>query len=73
MPWSLGKREVKYHKGDCPVAEKRCAEDELDMGGSGWYEDCAELMDQYAAAFRKVAENVGALKDKEEQIINNMG
>ena len=73
LPWSLGTREVKYRQGDCPVAEKRCAEQELSMGGSGWYEDCADLMDQYAAAFRKVADNVGVLKEKEEQIISGVG
>ena len=36
--------------------------EEMNLGSSGWYEDCTELMDQIAAAFRKVAGNVEALK-----------
>ena len=62
LPWSLGKREVVYRAGDCPVAEHRCAETEMHMGGMAWYVDCAELMDQYGEAFRKVARNIGELK-----------
>ena len=69
LPWSLGKREVKYQERDCPVAEKRCAEEEMNIGSTGWYEDCTELMDQVGAAFRKLAENVGTLKEKEEELL----
>ena len=63
LPWSLGNREVVYREGDCPVAEDRCARTEMNLGSCGWYEDCTDLMDQYAAAFRKVAENIGELKN----------
>lgn len=68
LPWSLGKREVKYAAGDCPVAERRCAEQEMNLGSTAWYEDCTELMDQIATAFRKVAENVGTLKEREGEL-----
>ena len=69
LPWSLGKREIKYQEGDCPVAEKRCAEEEMNIGSTGWYEDCSELMDQVSTAFRKLAENVGTLKEREEELL----
>lgn len=62
MPWSLADRQISYGTGDCPVTERRCAEEEMNLGSSGWYEDCTELMDQIASAFRKVAGNVEALK-----------
>ena len=68
LPWSLGKREIAYRKGACPVAEDRCPRTEMNMNSSSWYEDCAELMDQYAAAFRKLAENIGELKGAEAKI-----
>jgi len=62
LPWRLGKRDITYKKGDCPVAEARCAEEEMHIGSVGWYLDCTVLVDQYASAFRKLAENVGELK-----------
>jgi hypothetical protein len=70
LPWSLGKRDIVYQKGDCPVAEHRCAHTEMNLGSTGWYEDCTDLMNQIAAAFRKVAQNIGELKDSQERILN---
>lgn len=69
LPWSLGKREIIYKKGDCPVAEDRCERTEMNIGSTGWYEDCEDLMDQYATAFRKLAQNIGALKEHADQIL----
>ena len=62
MPWRLADRQIDYAIGDCPVTELRCAEQEMNLGSSPWYGDCTELMDQIAAAFRKVVRNVEALK-----------
>ena len=67
LPWSLGKREVVYREGDCPVAEYRCARTEMQIHSVSWYVDCGKLVDQYAAAFRKLAENVGELKRRAEE------
>ena len=55
-PWAANPRgdEIVYRAGDCPVAERRCAEQDMMMGGGSWYTDLSELMDQIAAAFRKV-------------------
>ena len=70
LPWSLGKREVVYREGDCPVAEERCAQTEMNLGSTAWYEDCTGLMDQIATAFRKVATNIGELKNSQERILS---
>ncbi|UCH35571.1 MAG: DegT/DnrJ/EryC1/StrS family aminotransferase [Armatimonadota bacterium] len=67
-PWSchLAKRAVEYHRGDCPVTERRCDEQELTIGGSvAWLGDQTPMMDQYLDAFRKVAENLDALREVE--------
>ena len=40
----------------------------MNLGSTPWYEDCTELIDQTAAAFRKVAQNIGELKDSQERI-----
>jgi len=64
LPWSLGKREVVYREGDCPVAEHRCAHTEMHMGAASWYVDCSALMNEYAEAFRKVAANATALRGR---------
>jgi len=55
-PWAASARadKIVYRKGDCPVAEKRSAELDLTMGGSGWYKDVSALLDQIVAAFKKV-------------------
>jgi len=65
-PWSchFAKRVVEYHRGDCPVAERRCDEHEMSMQGSvAWIGDQTELMDQYLDAFRKVVENLDELRE----------
>jgi dTDP-4-amino-4,6-dideoxygalactose transaminase len=67
-PWSchFAKRVVEYHRGDCPVTERRCDEQELTIGGSvAWLGEQTALMDQYLDALRKVIENLGALREAE--------
>lgn len=58
-PWEcpLGKGGYEYKEGDCPVAEHRCAEEEMDIYGSNMGRECSEWLDQIMEAFRKVAEN----------------
>ncbi len=58
IPWSLNERNIQYQPGDCPVAEKRCAEEELTLGpGVCLYEDDLPVVDQIISALAKVAEN----------------
>jgi dTDP-4-amino-4,6-dideoxygalactose transaminase len=67
-PWNchLARRVAEYHRGDCPVTERRCAEQELTIGGSvAWLGDQTALLDQYLDAFRKVSENLDALRRAE--------
>jgi len=55
-PWKCADGRVEYRRRDCPVAEDRCERTEWVIGGScNSYVDCAELIDEYLAAFRKVA------------------
>ncbi|MBE7464389.1 MAG: DegT/DnrJ/EryC1/StrS family aminotransferase [Planctomycetes bacterium] len=64
-PWAAhpeGERIV-YRAGDCPVAEKRCAELDLTLGGGAWMRDEALLLDQIAAAFRKVTSQIERVKE----------
>ena len=66
-PWTCGYvgRDVTYHEGDCPVAEERCANRELTIGGStAWRGDQREMIDQYLAAFRKVRNNLDVLRQR---------
>lgn len=55
-PWAATEhgRELVYAKGDCPVAEQRCDELDLHLGGGAWYGDLSELVGQVEAAFAKV-------------------
>jgi dTDP-4-amino-4,6-dideoxygalactose transaminase len=55
-PWAATARgrKMAYRHGDCPVAERRCAALDLTLGGGGWWQDVSPLIDQIAAAFRKV-------------------
>jgi len=55
-PWAANPRgdQIVYRQGDCPVAEQRCAELDLIMGGGSWWNDVTPLLDQIADAFRKV-------------------
>lgn len=67
-PWSchFARRVVEYHRGDCPVTERRCDEQELTIGGSvAWLGDQTAMMDQYLDAFRKVTEHLDALREAE--------
>ena len=64
LPWSLHPAQgPRYAPGDCPVAERRCAHEELDMGlASALRGDQSTLVDQYAAAFHKVWEERDRLR-----------
>ncbi len=65
-PWTCHpqRREITYAEGDCPVAEKRCAEEELSIGGIGGYiEDQGPLIDQMIEGIRKVAEHADELME----------
>ncbi|MBM4049940.1 MAG: hypothetical protein FJ279_32995, partial [Planctomycetes bacterium] len=55
-PWAASPRneQIAYRKGDCPVAERRCAELDLMMGGGWAWKDVSPLIAQIVAAFRKV-------------------
>jgi len=55
-PWAASPRgeAIVYREGDCPVAERRCAELDLILGGGSWWQDVTPLLDQIVAAFRKV-------------------
>jgi len=65
VPWTLhrGKKDIRYRKGDCPVAEDRCANTELAIwGGPAWIGDQSRIVDQFLRAFRKVADNLDTLR-----------
>ena len=62
-PWAANPHEIEYREGDCPVAERRCSELDLRLGGGGWYEDLTPLIEEIAAAFRKVTANAERLKE----------
>lgn len=53
-PWALSPEPIEYRKGDCPTAELM-AKFEFQVSGN-FYVDSPELMDQIAAAIRKVGE-----------------
>ena len=68
-PWSCHPqgREITYAQGDCPVAERRCAQEELSIGGfGGWIEDQRPLVDEMIAACRKVAEHADELLEGDD-------
>jgi hypothetical protein len=52
FPWSLSDSPPVYARGDCPVAEALCAE-EWQLKAS-LHEDAPDLVDEIAAAVRKV-------------------
>jgi hypothetical protein len=56
---------MAYRKGDCPVAERRCAELDLTLGGGGWWKDVSPLIGQIADAFRKVTRDTKRLRKVE--------
>jgi dTDP-4-amino-4,6-dideoxygalactose transaminase len=66
-PWAANPRgdEIVYAEGDCPVAERRCAELDLTMGGGGWWKDVTPLLDQIIEAFGKVTSSPERLGDVE--------
>jgi len=55
-PWTAHPEgdSIQYSVGDCPVAEKRCAETGMQMFGGNLYRDVTPYPDQVAEAFRKV-------------------
>jgi dTDP-4-amino-4,6-dideoxygalactose transaminase len=62
-PWTCrpGHPEIVYRPGDCPVAERFCAEEELTLYSTPLCDADDTLIDQLAAAFAKVAANHQAL------------
>jgi hypothetical protein len=67
-PWKLhrGGRDVVYRAGDCPVAERRCAEQELDLLGMhapALRGDQTALVEQIVDALQKVVEHRTELLD----------
>jgi len=66
-PWAATERgrAMVYAKGDCPVAERRCGELDLILGGGSWYVDLSELVDQIRAAFEKVTADLDQLRQVE--------
>lgn len=72
LPWSgrFVARPIRYAEGDCPVTEALCRERELNLGtGAGALGDQSAIVDQYIAAFEKVAANLDELRgyQKEQQ------
>ncbi|MCZ7643669.1 MAG: DegT/DnrJ/EryC1/StrS family aminotransferase [Planctomycetota bacterium] len=64
-PWAAHPEgaSIAYRAGDCPVAERRCAEQDLTMLGGACVGDESELLDQIAAAFRKVTANLERVRE----------
>lgn len=64
-PWAASERtqEITYHEGDCPVAERRCAELDLRIGGGTWWKDVTPLIEQIGQAFRKVTGQIERVKE----------
>lgn len=62
-PWAAHPAgdSISYATGDCPVAEQRCAELDLMMGGSAWYQDLTPMVEQIGEAFRKVTAQLDQL------------
>ncbi|MDK1032144.1 MAG: DegT/DnrJ/EryC1/StrS family aminotransferase [Planctomycetia bacterium] len=70
VPWTLhrGKKDIRYRKGDCPVAEARCASTELSIwGGPAWMGDQSKIVDQFLRAFHKVTDNLDVLRKRSKQ------
>ncbi|MDP6379780.1 MAG: DegT/DnrJ/EryC1/StrS family aminotransferase [Phycisphaerae bacterium] len=70
VPWTLhrGKKDIRYRKGDCPVAEARCANTELSIwGGPAWIGDQSKIVEQFLRAFRKVTDNLDVLRKRSKQ------
>jgi dTDP-4-amino-4,6-dideoxygalactose transaminase len=57
-PWKIPYADpnLTYREGDCPVAERFCAESELTLYATPLCDASDELIDQMAAAFAKVGE-----------------
>jgi dTDP-4-amino-4,6-dideoxygalactose transaminase len=66
-PWAANPRggEIAYRLGDCPAAERRCAELDMMMGGGSWWKDVSTLVDEIARAFRKVISEPARLREVE--------
>ncbi len=66
-PWTCAQRDVTYAAGDCPVAEARCANTELTLGGGpSWRGDQSALVDQILGAFEKVTADLDGLRSLED-------
>ena len=66
-PWSAHPHpdSITYHAGDCSVAERRCAEQDMMMLGSAACVDITPLLHQIAGAFRKVTSNLDVVRNIE--------
>ena len=66
-PWAASDRgdDITYSEGDCPVAEQRCSELDLKMGGGTWWKDVSPLIEQIGQAFRKVTGQLGRVSEIE--------
>jgi dTDP-4-amino-4,6-dideoxygalactose transaminase len=66
-PWTANPRgeDIVYGEGDCPVAERRCADLDMMMGGGAWYKNVTPLLDQIVEAFRKVTAQPERLREVE--------
>jgi dTDP-4-amino-4,6-dideoxygalactose transaminase len=64
-PWAASDRgdDISYGRGDCPVAERRCSELDLRLGGGTWWKDVTPLIEQIGQAFRKVADQMELVKE----------
>lgn len=64
-PWAAHPEGAKivYRPGDCPVAERRCAEQDLMMLGGGCWRDVSALNAQIAVAFRKVTAQLNKVRE----------
>jgi len=69
-PWEcpLASRKVTYKKGDCPVAERRCEVEELNLYWTPMVTYDEELLDQILAAFRKVTNRLEEAKKLDGKI-----
>jgi dTDP-4-amino-4,6-dideoxygalactose transaminase len=56
-PWHCphAARRIEYAEGDCPVAERHCAQTEVTMGGGWLYAATEKLLDQIAEALRQAS------------------
>jgi len=64
-PWRANPKgdEIVYRTGDCPVAERRCFEQDIVLGGGAWWRDVTPLLEGIAEAFHKVTAQPQRLRE----------